>query len=174
MENSDKILALVNGIMDISEAEAGTLKLKIEEVRPKRMLLEVIDLYADVAEEKQIKIHFSCGDEDFLSVDIIQMRRALANLLDNAIKYNRPNGNIWISGKRENDHYFFSIEDDGIGIAPENLPKVFIRLFRAENSRSQSGLGLGLALVKAIVEAHNGKLNASSEINKGSKFVISL
>ena len=97
-----------------------------------------------------------------------------ANLLDNAIKYTPPGGHVAAAVSREGDEAIVRIEDTGVGIAPADLPRIWERLYRADRSRSERGLGLGLSLVKAYVEAHGGRIEATSELGHGSVFVVRL
>jgi signal transduction histidine kinase len=107
-------------------------------------------------------------------VDRIRMRQVFANLLDNAIKYTPPNGQVTISVHEEPDHALVSFRDTGIGIAPEEQKKIWTRLYRGDKSRSEHGLGLGLSLVKAVVEAHHGTVSVTSQEGAGSEFTVTL
>jgi signal transduction histidine kinase len=100
------------------------------------------------------------------------MRQVLANLLDNAIKYTLSGGKVGIDAHQKEGEVVVTIEDNGIGIPPEDLTRVWDRLYRVDKSRSQKGLGLGLSLVKAIVEAHKGHVEVSSVPGAGSCFSI--
>ncbi len=102
------------------------------------------------------------------------MRRAVLNLLDNAIKYSREGGRIQVSMSNEGGTVRISIRDEGIGIAKQDLPFIFDRLFRADPARSRhsGGSGLGLALVKWVVESHNGRIQVSSEPDEGADFQV--
>ncbi|HYV27585.1 MAG TPA: sensor histidine kinase, partial [Candidatus Eisenbacteria bacterium] len=103
-----------------------------------------------------------------------RLQQALANLVDNAIKYNLPGGRVEI-GATQNDHQVvLSVKDTGIGIPAEEIPRIWERLFRGDKSRSQKGLGLGLCLVKAVVQAHRGQVEAVSRPGEGSEFTIRL
>jgi signal transduction histidine kinase len=109
-----------------------------------------------------------------LTVDPNRIREALANLLDNALKYTLPEGRVDVEVFRKEYEIVITVHDTGIGIPPEELPKVWDRLYRGDKSRSERGLGLGLSLVKAIVQAHNGHVEASSEPGRGSLFSVYL
>lgn len=172
VESSDKILSIINAIMDVSQAETGTMKLSKQNISPTQLIDEVCELYEYVAENENVTLHTHCDCPEVICVDINQMRRALANLLDNAIKYHRPQGEVWINGNCQDNYFLLEIRDNGIGISEEDLPKIFTRLFRADQSRSKKGLGLGLTLVKAIVEAHGGHMTVSSKLNEGSIFTV--
>ena len=102
------------------------------------------------------------------------MRQVFANLLDNAIKYTPAGGSVTISVRDESGQAVARFRDTGIGIPAEEQDKIWLRLYRGDKSRSQRGLGLGLSLVKAVVEAHGGKVTVSSQANQGSEFTVSL
>ena len=102
------------------------------------------------------------------------MRQAFANLLDNALKYTPAGGRVIITTRNEPGQVVVLFFDTGIGIPMEELPKIWTRLYRGDKSRSQRGLGLGLSLVKAIIEAHHGKVTVQSKVDEGSEFTVVL
>jgi len=174
LEESERIASMLNALMDISEADAGMMKLHLEDVNLLKLIEEVVELYHYVAEERNIRIHTSCAKDLYLAVDPNRMRQVLANLLDNAVKYTPPEGRVDVEALRKQDEIVTTVRDTGIGIPPEELPRVWERLYRGDKSRSERGLGLGLSLVKAIVEAHKGHVEVSSEPGRGSVFSIYL
>ena len=174
VEESDRILTLLNSIMDVSEAETGTMRLKLETVNLTKLIREMVELYQCVAEERDIVVSMDCSEDIHLTADLIRMRQVIANLLDNAIKYNRIHGRIMISARVEGNQAVVSFRDTGIGIPTEEIPQIWDRLYRGDKSRSQPGLGLGLSVVKAIVRAHRGAVEVSSEPGVGSDFTIRL
>jgi len=109
-----------------------------------------------------------------VTADRTRLEQAAANLIDNAIKYTPPGGRVDVEVKRSGDRAVLRVRDTGHGIAPDELPRIFDRLFRGDRSRAERGLGLGLSLVKAIVEAHGGSVEVASEVGHGSTFVVSL
>jgi signal transduction histidine kinase len=175
VEESERVLSMLNTLMDIAEAEAGTMKLHREPVDLCQLAREIVDLYQYVAEEKKITVRTERPDSPVLvSVDRTRMRQALANLLDNAIKYTPPGGQVTIIVQTERNQALIIFKDTGIGIPAEEQDKIWSRLYRGDKSRSQRGLGLGLSLVKAIVEAHGGKVTVSSIPDQGSTFTVIL
>lgn len=175
IEESERVLSMLNTLMDIAEAEAGMMKLQRESVDLCQLAREIVELYQYVAEEKKISVHTELPNSPVLvSVDRIRMRQALANLLDNAIKYTPGNGQVTISVRTDGNEAAISFKDTGIGIPAEEQDKIWSRLYRGDKSRSQRGLGLGLSLVKAIVEAHGGKAAVSSIPDQGSEFTVRL
>jgi signal transduction histidine kinase len=174
VENSDQILSLINTLMDISEAQSQAIKLKKERIDINRIVEDAIDLYAVVAEEKNIQITDEFEKNLFVLGDVIRLRQVFANLLDNAIKYTAPGGVISIRTQATDGHVKVTMQDSGIGIDKEEIDLIWDRLYRGDRSRSQRGLGLGLSLVKAIVLAHDGTVHVESRINDGSSFSVVL
>ena len=172
LEESERIASMLNALMDISEAGAGMMKLYVEQVNLSKLIEEVVELYHYVAEEKDVRIHTSCAKDLYLTVDANRIRQVLANLLDNAVKYTPPEGRVDVEIFRKEYEIVITVRDTGIGIPPEELPKVWDRLYRGDKGRSERGLGLGLSLVKAIVEAHKGHVDVSSVPGGGYSFYI--
>jgi heavy metal sensor kinase len=174
LEESERILTMLNTLMDISEAETGVIRLDREILKVSDVLEDVVALYRYVAEEKHIAIHTTCRDGLLLNADRDRIRQVLSNLLDNAIKYTPEGGRIDMEAYRAGKEIFISVRDTGVGIPTEELPKIWDRLYRGDRSRSQRGLGLGLSLVRAIVNAHDGRVDVTSHPGKGSCFSIIL
>jgi len=174
IEESERILTMLNTLMDISEAETGVMKLDLESVNVSALIEGVAELYRYVAEDKGILVHTMASNDLYLTADPNRMRQILANLLDNAIKYTPNGGRIDIEAHHRGQKIVILVKDTGTGIHPEELPRIWDRLYRCDQSRSQKGLGLGLNLVKAIVQAHKGQIEVFSEPGKGSNFIVSL
>ena len=174
IEESERVLSILNTLMDVTEAEAGMMKLQREQIDLCDLVREVVELYGYVAEEKKIAVTTDLPGPCLASVDPQRMRQAFANLLDNAIKYTPTGGTVTVSTRQENEQAVVRFQDTGIGIPVEEQDKIWTRLYRGDKSRSQRGLGLGLSLVKAIVEAHQGQVTVVSETGRGSKFTVRL
>jgi signal transduction histidine kinase len=174
VEESERVLNMLNTLMDITEAEAGMMKLHREPVDLCQLASEVIELYQYVAEEKKITVTPDLTVPCTVSVDRTRMRQVFANLLDNAIKYTPEGGRVTIFVRSQAEQAIVCFRDSGIGIPFDEQDKIWTRLYRGDKSRTQRGLGLGLSLVKAVVEAHGGKVTVSSEVNKGAEFTVSL
>ncbi len=175
LEESERVLLMLNALMDIAEAETGVMSLEREKVDLAKLLREVVDLYRLVAEEKGVGLELRSGGGSLgIDIDRIRMQQVFANLVDNAIKYSPSGTTVTIDLKRENSQALVQVSDEGGGISPEELPKIWERLYRGDSSRSERGLGLGLSFVKAIVDAHGGQVGVSSETGKGSRFTVSL
>ena len=174
IEESDRILTALNTLMDISEAETGVMKLQLEEVNVAALMEDTVDLYAHVAEDKNVSLHTVAPNDLFLTADLNRMRQVMANLLDNAVKYTPSGGRIELQAFQRDHQAVIVVKDTGIGISAEETSKIWNRLYRGDQSRSQRGLGLGLSLVKAVVQAHNGRIEVSSEPGVGSLFTLYL
>ena len=172
VEESERVLKMLNTLMDIAEAEAGMMKLQREPVELGGLLREVAELYEYVAEEKKITVHLEVPDRCQVQVDLNRTRQVLANLLDNALKYTPEGGRVTLSARDEPAQTVVEIRDTGIGIPAQEQDKIWTRLYRGDKSRSQRGLGLGLSLVKAIVEAHGGQTTVESQPGEGAKFTV--
>jgi signal transduction histidine kinase len=174
LEEAERILSMVNTLMDISEAETGVLSLRREPVALRQLLGEVVELYEDVAEAKSLTVTLEPGVDVIVDGARDRLRQVFANLLDNAIKYTPDGGAVRIAVSRNGGAAAIAVTDTGAGIAPEHLPRIWERLYRADPSRSERGLGLGLSLVKAYVTAHAGSVDAVSTPGRGSTFTVRL
>jgi signal transduction histidine kinase len=174
LEESDRILAMLDTLMDISEAETGTMRLTRSEVPLDTLVREAVDVYEDVAEEKRISVATTVEPGLTVSADRDRLRQVLANLLDNAIKYTPPGGHVTVNAAREDLAVRIAVADTGAGISGHDLPRIWERLYRGDQSRAERGLGLGLSLVRAIVSAHNGTVEVASEPGRGSTFTVRL
>jgi two-component system heavy metal sensor histidine kinase CusS len=127
---------------------------------------KIAAFYRTLAEERHVAIH--CSGEGEISADPVLFERAVSNLVDNALRFTSDGGKIKISIMVRDAHSEIAVSDNGRGIAPEHLPRVFDRFYRADPSRSSAGAGLGLALVKSIVDLHGGSANIQSEPGHGT------
>ncbi len=174
VEESERVLNMLNTLMDIAEAEAGMMKLTRERTDLCQLVREVAGLYEYVAEERKVAVQAELPGVCEALADRNRIRQVFANLLDNAIKYTPENGRVTISVRDELDQIVVTFSDTGIGIAPDEQGKIWARLYRSDKSRSQRGLGLGLSLVKAVVEAHRGRVAVMSRLGEGSQFTVEL
>lgn len=172
LEESERLLTMLNTLMDISEAETGAMKLNLETLHLSALLEDAVDLYRHVAEEKEISLSLTVSKELELVADRNRLRQVLANLLDNALKFTAPGGKVDLIGYEEEGQVVVVVEDSGIGIPLAETPKIWDRLYRGDRGRSQRGLGLGLSLVKAVVQAHGGSVDVSSRPGVGSRFTL--
>ncbi len=174
----DRLIAIVEDLESISKFESGNLNLEVR-------IFDICDLCRDVmdslelkAQERKITFQTSPGlnKQVYVNADKERIRQVLVNLAVNSIKYGKEGGKTIISVDDSADPVIVHVEDDGIGIGKEHLPRLFERFYRVDKSRSreQGGTGLGLAIVKHIMEAHNQKVSVTSEPGKGSIFSFTL
>ena len=173
-EESERMTTMLNTLMDISEAETGVMKLALEKANYSSLVSEVVELYQYVAEDKGVTIGTELPDKVEGYADTNRMRQVVANLIDNAIKYTNRGGQVEVNATRVDDEISISIKDNGVGISPDDLPRIFDRLYRGDKSRSRRGLGLGLSLVKAVVHAHGGRIEVQSQVEKGTQIILYL
>jgi len=174
VEESDRIIAMLSTLMDISEAETGTMALRKQRTQLKQLVAQTVDLYEDVAEDAGVAIHSNVADQVAVDADVNRLRQVLANIVDNAVKYTPAGGRIDITAGQEKGAAFVRVADTGSGIPPDELPRVWERLYRGDKSRSTRGLGLGLSFVKAIVEAHGGRATIQSGAGGGTTVEVRL
>lgn len=173
----DDLLQLIDDWLDMSHIEAGNLIEKFEPVDLVTILSETIELLRPLAEDKRITLKTDLPDNLYVVQGYGEgLKQAFANLVANAINYNRQAGKVTVSTREEGGHVVVDISDTGIGISQENLHFIFGEFFRVKTKETQgvSGSGLGLPIVKKIIEAHNGSIKVTSEPGKGSTFSVIL
>jgi signal transduction histidine kinase len=174
VEECDRMLVMINTMLDISEAEAGVAKLAIDEVDIAQVVRDACDLFQPVAENNQVHIIQRLTENATISGDRMKIQRAVSNLLDNALKYTPQGGTVTVSVEGEPNQVILSVNDNGPGISDRDLPQIFDRFFRGDRSRSLPGTGLGLNLTLAIARAHGGDIKVTSVPGKGSTFTMTL
>jgi signal transduction histidine kinase len=174
VEECDRLLVMINTMLDISEAEAGVAKLALEEVDMAQMAHEACDLFQPVAENNQVRIVQRHTQNATIFGDKMKIQRAVSNLLDNALKYTPQGGTVTVSVEGVDDQVVLSVKDTGPGISDHDLPQIFDRFFRGDRSRSRPGTGLGLNLTLAIARAHGGDVKVTSVPGQGSTFTMAL
>lgn len=174
IEESDRVLSMLRTLMDITEAESGIMPLERAPVSLGKLAADVVDLYEHVADEAGVELAVGHVDEAMAVVDATRMRQAIANLVDNAVKYTPRGGTVTLEVRGGPSEAMVLVRDTGEGIDPQALPRIWDRLYRGDPSRSRPGLGLGLSLVKAIVEAHGGRVEVKTSPGAGSEFRIVL
>ncbi len=174
IEESDRVLAMLTTLTDIVEAEAGAMRLDKHTEDLGTIAREAVDLYDFVAKDAGVSVVTHLGSDAKIVADRRRIAQACANLIDNAIKYTPSGGRVEVSVFSDGPWAVLRISDTGIGIGPEDRERVWERLFRADPSRGERGLGLGLSLVKAVIEAHGGEISLKSEVGAGSTFEVRL
>lgn len=176
-EEADRLRATLTALLDIAESESGTMTLHPTTAPLAPTVADAVALYADEAEDRGLTLGVDVAPGLAATADHTRLRQALANLIENAVKYsNYAGGRITIAAApgAEGTGVTIEVRDTGIGIAPEDLPLIWDRLYRGSHGRATRGLGLGLSLVKAIVEAHGGTVSVVSTVGRGSTFTITL
>jgi signal transduction histidine kinase len=174
LEESERVSSMLTTLMDISEAETGTMKLNVVAVELATLVTEVTELYEDTADNAGVRLIADVPASLIVRADRDRLRQALANLVDNAIKYTPRDGRVDVSASREADAIAIRVADTGPGISEQDLPRIFDRLYRGDQSRATRGLGLGLSLVRAYVEAQGGTVTVENKPGGGSIFTLSL
>lgn len=174
VEESERLLSMLNTLMDIAEAESGTMPLRRELCDLCRLIREAVDIYECVADDKKISLKADLPERCEALVDANRMRQAFGNLIDNAIKYTPEGGSVTIAARKTGHEAVVTFSDTGMGIPAEEQPRIWERLYRGDKSRSQRGLGLGLSVVKAVVQAHHGDIRVESKLDAGTKFTLTL
>lgn len=173
-EECDRLLEMINTTLDIAEAESGAAKLKMSDIDLVDVVVDACDLFQTVAEDRKIALTTDLPQQCRIQGDLQRLQRVVANLLDNALKYTAAGGRVTIKLVDEGQQVKLSIEDTGMGISAEELPRIFQRFYRCDWSRSEYGNGLGLSLALAFVRAHGGDIDVSSTPGKGSTFTVLL
>jgi signal transduction histidine kinase len=173
-DRASTTLARINDLLRLGSVQHAQLEGKVEPV-------QLLDVLRALTPEKRIQARWRAVD---LHIDVPDslptvtgtyegMEHLLSNLIDNAIKYTRPGGKVTVTLKEQDGDIVGSVEDTGVGISPEDLPKIFDEFYRAENARKMAqGTGLGLSIVKQVVDRNGGQLDVESELGVGSKFTF--
>ncbi|NOT48166.1 MAG: HAMP domain-containing histidine kinase, partial [Acidobacteria bacterium] len=179
-DESLRLAKIVEDLFTLARADGGQLKPQLAPVFLDEILMECVHAIGGLAKKRHIKIDLSAPKELKLSGDEALLHRMFLNLLDNAIKYNRESGSVFIEAKIEEKMFAVSIKDTGVGIAPEDRDKIFKRFYRADkartrnNSDGKNGIGLGLSIAASIAEIHNGSLTLKRTGSEGSAFEVQL
>lgn len=175
-EYADRLAILVDELLDLSAIESGQKELKKEPVSLIRIARECARELKPLADKKKVKFEIPDTEGAPVNADSAQMRRVLMNLLGNAVKFNKEGGLVRVSRQEKDTQAVFYIEDSGVGIEDRDLPRVFERFYRSDKSHSSEtgGSGLGLSIVKHIIEAHGGSVGVESRLGEGSSFYFSL
>ncbi|KAB3539064.1 GHKL domain-containing protein [Alkaliphilus pronyensis] len=175
-QNCYRLLKLVNNLVDITKIDGGYYEISLENHNIVEIIKVITYSVKDYIEEKGIYFEFYSEEEEIVTAcDPDQIERIMLNLLSNAIKFTKPEGRITISIKKRKDSLLVIVKDTGVGIPEDKLELVFERFMQANKTFSRNnGSGIGLALVKLLVELHKGSIRVESKLNEGSEFIIRL
>lgn len=170
IRESDRLVRLSADLLDLSRVESRPVIKTPNDLA--ELIVEVSERHAAQARDAGVTLHVEVKPPLVAPCDSDEIAQVLVNLIDNAIKYTTRGGSIWVRAEEDDDELVFSVQDTGIGILRQDLPRLFERFYRADKARSRAsgGTGLGLAIVKHIVERHGGRVWVESEYNKGSTF----
>lgn len=174
VEECDGLLEMINTMLDISESEVRAAEPVLEQIDLGQMIEVACELFQPVFQEKSLIVHRDCNANCGVRGDTNKLQRAIANILDNAIKYTPEGGQIWICMQKEPEEACLTIRDSGPGIPEEDLPRVFERFYRGYKTRSTPGSGLGLSLAKVVVAMHGGTLEICSPAEGGTSIELVL
>lgn len=163
---------LLNDLLMFSHLEEGTGEIEMEKTNTGKLISSVIEEMDAFARENNIKIQWDFSNNlPTIYGNPELLNRVIVNIIHNAIKYSNPGNEVKVTGKKEENFFIIQVDDKGIGIKEEELPKIYNIFFRGENARPEhkkEGMGLGLSLVKRIIDAHGGSIEVKSKLNKGT------
>jgi signal transduction histidine kinase len=177
IRNATKLKTIVESLSDVDNIQNGAARLRNQTVSLQKIVDDVVDTFQNEASSKNITLKSEAGEAAFpLDADGVKLSIALSNLVKNALQFTEPGGHVTIQVEEDTGYYKVTVLDDGIGIAARDLPRVFERFFQVEThlTRRYGGMGLGLAVAKAMIELHGGRLWVESEEGKGSRFTFLL
>lgn len=174
-KEASRLETLISDFLEFSRLQTGRLKLNVSATSVDKELYELYDFYFPRAAQKGLRLEFRSDKPlPLIQADSTQLHRVFSNLLDNAVKFSMESGTITISTEETDQEIAVSIEDQGTGIDPADLPFIFDVFRRGHNDTPQEGFGLGLASAKAIVEGHGGRITVDSMVGEGSRFTVRL
>ncbi|MEW9500649.1 two-component system histidine kinase PnpS [Jeotgalibacillus marinus] len=176
LKESDRLQALIQDLLELSKVEQQGFKLNISTMDLRVLLQEVKTMMEQKASQKGMTISLLGSDQSFIEGDQDRLKQVFINLVSNAMTYSQPNGEIRVLLQDEEDRVLIRVEDDGIGMDEQEIPRIFERFYRVDKARSRNsgGTGLGLAIVKHIIEVHAGEITVESTPDEGTAFDISL
>jgi signal transduction histidine kinase len=175
VRNATRLKEIVDNLSNVDNVRTGAARIRNQQVSMAKIVEDVLLTFQDEANARNITLTSDLGESPFyLDADEVKLGIALSNLVKNALQYTESGGHVTVKVQEEAGHFKVSVTDDGIGIPAKDLPRVFERFFQVEThlTRRYSGMGLGLAVAKAMIELHNGRIWVESEDGKGSTFTF--
>src|SRR2546427_2369209 len=176
-KHADRLTCLIEDLLTISRLESGQIVMNIQKVELRSVAEDVMDDLQSRAGDKKVNLENQVPDDVVVRADADRVQQVIFNLVDNAIKYGRPEGRVWINARLADGQFAeVSVRDNGPGIPPDSIDRVFERFYRADKARSreQGGTGLGLSIVKHIIQSHGGEVWVESELGRGTTFFFTL
>ena len=174
----DSMSLMVTELLELSKIESGKVPFNMQPTPPEQVIGEAVERLKLQAERAGLQLDVEIGEVPEVLADQNRLEQVLVNLLHNAIKFTPPGGNISVSASLYNEppakYVLFTVQDSGIGIPSEDLPRIFERFYKTDHARSGGGTGLGLAIARHTVEAHNGRIWAESIEGRGSTFYFTI
>jgi heavy metal sensor kinase len=176
LEETERLSKIVENLLTISRLEAGEARVERTQLDLSEITRNTAEQMRLLADEKSIALTVAAADPVQVEGDRSRLKQVVVNLLDNAIKYTPNGGAVEIATSNRDGHALIEVRDNGLGIAPSDLPHVFERFYRTDKARSRElgGSGLGLSIVKSIIVAHGGEVTVSSEEAAGAQFTVTL
>ncbi|WP_304406680.1 cell wall metabolism sensor histidine kinase WalK, partial [uncultured Clostridium sp.] len=172
-KEAERLTNLISDILVLSNIE-NLNRMDNGKFKPREVIENIIDIVKRESDKKQIKIEYINEFDGNIVGSEDKFHQLALNLIENAIKYSKENGNVKIITTSTKENFIFKVIDDGIGIPKDDIPRIFERFYRVDKSRSTRGTGLGLAIVKHIVKLFNGDITVDSEVGVGSSFTVKI
>jgi len=175
VEEADQLGDMINTMLEIAQTDAGLIDQQQEQVDLAALLREAHELFAPVAEDAGISLTMTLTNQPMpIMGNRARLQRAIANLIDNALKFSSSGSHVRLAAEAIDDAWLLHFHDEGIGISPEDIPHIFERFYRSDQSRSKPGNGLGLSYAASIIRSHGGDIQVKSAIGEGSTFIVLL
>lgn len=174
IEECDRLLDMINTMLLISKTESGSEKLVVQDIDLSEAVRRACELFSPMAEDAKVELKMDVPDGIRLKGNTSMIQRMISNLIDNALKYTQPGGRVQVRLRETGLRAVITVIDSGVGISPDDLPRIFNRFYRCDQSRSHPGTGLGLSLARAIARFHGGDVTVASIPGSGSTFAVEL
>jgi two-component system phosphate regulon sensor histidine kinase PhoR len=175
--HSNRLGVLVDDLLTLAQLESANPNLQLSDVRLSELFAAIVHDWAKKFAEKKLSVDIAiAANLPIIRADETRLQEILYNLLDNSLKYTQPGGKIRLQAQSDGDEIALSVSDTGLGISEADLPRVFERFYRTDKARSRElgGTGLGLSIVKHIAQMHGGRVEAQSELGRGTTIRVLL